>query len=59
MIGRTNTYTKLASITVKYLDTETMTLATTEMYMDGYTVKLVADTSYGSLWEVSFALKEF
>jgi hypothetical protein len=25
----------------------------------GYQVKLVSDTSYGSLWEVSFVLKEF
>ena len=26
---------------------------------DGYQVKLVSDTSYGSLWEVGFTLKEF
>ena len=52
-------YKKLASITVQYLDTSTMTLATTTMYIDGYSVKLSADTSYGSLWEVSFTLKEF
>ena len=31
----------------------------TQMYIDGYQVKLVSDTSYGSLWEVSFSLKEF
>ncbi len=31
----------------------------TQMYIDGYQVKLVSDTSYGSLWEVSFTLKEF
>ena len=52
-------YKKLASITVQYLDTSTMTLATTTMYIDGYQVKLVSDTSFGSLWEVSFTLKEF
>ncbi len=52
-------YKKLASITVQYLDTSTMTLATTAMYIDGYQVKLVSDTSFGSLWEVSFTLKEF
>lgn len=52
-------YKKLSSITVKYLDTSTMTQATTAMYIDGYAVKLVSDTSYGSLWNVSFTLKEF
>jgi len=30
-----------------------------DLYIDGYQVKLVSDTSYGSLWEVSFTLKEF
>ena len=30
-----------------------------QMYIDGYQVKLISDTSYGSLWEVSFTLKEF
>ena len=50
---------KLASITVGYLDMETMNIVNTQMYIDGYQVKLVSDTSYGSLWEVSFTLKEF
>ena len=31
----------------------------TQMYIDGYQVKLVSDTSYGGVWEVSFTLKEF
>ena len=52
-------YKKLSSITVQYLDFETMSMNSTSMYIDGYKVKLVADTSYGSLWEVSFTLKEF
>ena len=52
-------YKKLASITVGYLDMETMNIVDTQMYIDGYQVKLVSDTSYGSLWEVSFTLKEF
>ena len=47
------------SITVGYLDMETMNIVDTQMYIDGYQVKLVSDTSYGSLWEVSFTLKEF
>ena len=38
---------------------ETMNIVNTQMYIDGYQVKLVSDTSYGSLWEVSFTLKEF
>ena len=52
-------YKKLSSITVQYLDTATMSMKTTVMYIDGYSVKLAADTSYGSLWEVGFTLKEF
>ncbi len=42
-----------------FLDMETMNIVNTQMYIDGYQVKLVSDTSYGSLWEVSFTLKEF
>ena len=50
---------KLASITAGYLDAATSNIVNTQMYIDGYQVKLVSDTSYGSLWEVSFTLKEF
>lgn len=52
-------YKKLPSIAVKYLDTETFNMRQTQMYIDGYSVRLASDTSYGSLWEVSFTLKEF
>ena len=52
-------YKKLPSLSVKYLDTATLGLSETQMYIDGYSVKLQHDTSYGSLWEVSFTLKEF
>lgn len=31
----------------------------TQMYIDEYQVKLVSDTSYANLWEVSFVLKKF
>ena len=58
-LNKFSAYKKLASITVGYLDTATSNLVTTQMYIDGYQVKLVSDTSYGSLWEVSFTLKEF
>ena len=54
-----SSYKKLASLTVLYLDTSTMEQARTQMYIDGYSVKLHSDTSYGSLWDVSFTLKEF
>ena len=52
-------YKKLASITVGYLYTATMNIVDTQMYIDGFKSRLVSDTSYGSLWEVSFTLKEF
>ena len=58
-LNKFSAYKKLASITVGYLDLETMNIVNTQMYIDGYQVKLVSDTSYGSLWEVSFTLKEF
>lgn len=52
-------YKKLTKITVGYLDTATMNTVNTQMYIHGFKSKLAADTSYGSLWEVSFILKEF
>ena len=58
-LNKFSVYKKMASITVGYLDTATSNIVNTQMYIDGYQVKLVSDTSYGSLWEVSFTLKEF
>ena len=52
-------YKKKSSIQVTYRDQETNDTLTKAMYIDGYNTKLVHDTSYGSLWEVSFSLKEF
>ena len=52
-------YKKLSSITVGYLDMATMTIINTQMYITGFQSRLTADTSYGSLWEVSFTLNEF
>ena len=52
-------YKKLSSITVGYLDTASMNIVNTQMYITGFQTKLVSDTSYGGLWEVSFTLKEF
>ena len=48
-LNKFSAYKKLASITVGYLDTETMNIVDTQMYIDGYQVKLVSDTLYGSL----------
>lgn len=52
-------YKKLSSITVGYLDLETMNTVNAQMYMTGFQTKLAADTFYGGLWEVSFTLNEF
>lgn len=58
-LGKLTAYSKLESMTVGYLDTETGDITVTEMYMDGFQSRLAADTSYGGLWEVGFTLKEF
>lgn len=50
-LNKFSAYKKLASITVGYLDMENMNIVNTQMYIDGYQVKLVSDTSYRSLWE--------
>lgn len=52
-------YSKMPKLKVSYFDPELMELKETSMYMDSYKVKLVKDTSYQSLWEVSFTLKEY
>lgn len=52
-------YAKLGKITVQYFDTEEISLKSTEMFMTNYKVKLAHDTSYGSLWYVSFDLQEY
>ena len=49
----------MPKLKVSYFDPELMELRETSMYMDSYKVKLVKDTSYQSLWEVSFTLKEY
>lgn len=46
-------------IVVEYFNTETLEAKQTEMYMEGYKVSLVKDTSYKGLWKVSFTLREF
>ena len=58
-LQKLSAYKKLSSITVGYLDMSTMTIVNTQMYITGFQSRLAADTSYGSLWEVSFTLMEF
>lgn len=56
---RLTAFKQKASISVKYYDPETAAVKAAEMYIDGFKAKLVQDTSYGGLWEVSFTLREF
>lgn len=56
---RLTAFKQKASVSVKYYDPETVAVKAAEMYIDGFKAKLVQDTSYGGLWEVSFTLKEF
>jgi len=61
-LNKFSAYKKLASITVGYLDMETMNIVDTQMYIDGYQVKLVSDTSYGYLIIFTFTkllMKQF
>ena len=52
-------FTKRSILNVKYLDTETLELKETHMYIDKFAVKLIKDTSYKGIWEVSFSLEEY
>ena len=58
-LQKLSAYKKLSNIMVGYLDMATMTIINTQMYITGFQSRLSADTSYGSLWEVSFTLMEF
>lgn len=48
-----------SNLKVKFLDTETLELKETQMYMDKFQVKLIKDTSYKGLWKVSISLEEY
>lgn len=43
---------------VSYFDTRTLALKQAWMSLENYQVDLVKDTSFGSLWQVSFQLTE-
>ena len=57
-LSKLTAYSKMDKLTVRYFDTETLTLVETEMFIDGFSVSLKKDTSYKGLWEVSFKLQE-
>ncbi|MBG9980438.1 hypothetical protein [Facklamia lactis] len=44
---------------IRYLNTQTLELRSAEMYIDSFNVRLIKDTSYKGLWEVSFNLHEY
>lgn len=52
-------FRKLPIMTVRYFDSETLNYRETEMYIDGFKSSLEKDTSYKSLWKVSFDLIEY
>ena len=52
-------FSKEDSIPVQYFDPEDLALKQTQMYIEGFSVKLEKDTSLKSLWSVSFTVKEF
>ncbi len=58
-LKRLTEFKQRESIAVRYFDPETVDVKETQMYVDGFKVKLEKDTSYKGLWTVSFVLKEF
>lgn len=52
-------YKQMPKLSVRFFDPAIAELTETEMYIEGFKVALKKDTSYGSLWTVSFDLKEF
>lgn len=59
LVKKLTALTKSASLQVEFLDTESLSLVKTQMYIDSFAVKLLKDTSYQGLWEVSFSLEEY
>ena len=58
-LQKLSAFRKLPIMTVRYFDSETLTYRETEMYIDGFKSSLEKDTSYKSLWKVSFDLIEY
>ncbi|MBB2481056.1 hypothetical protein [Oceanobacillus massiliensis] len=58
-LKRLTEFKQLNSITVKFFDPNTLDVKETEMFIDGYKVSLVKDTSNLGLWKVNFTINEF
>lgn len=58
-LKRLTAFKQQEKISVRYLDLETFTKQTAQMFIEGYQVRLRKDTSYQGLWEVSFTLREY
>jgi hypothetical protein len=59
LVKTLSNFANKSNLKVKFLDTETLELKETQMYIDKFQVKLIKDTSYKGLWEVSFSLEEY
>ena len=59
LVKTLSSFANKSNLKVKYLDTETLELKESQMYIDKLQVKLIKDTSYKGLWEVSFSLEEY
>ena len=59
LVKTLSNFANMSNLKVKFLDTETLELKETQMYIDKFQVKLIKDTSYKGLWEVSFSLEEY
>ena len=59
LIKKITSLKNFSKLKVEYMHTETLELKETQMYMDDLSIKLIKDTSYKGLWEVSFKLYEF
>lgn len=58
-LQKLSVFRKMPVLNVRYFDSETLSYRETEMYIDGFKSSLEKDTSYKSLWKVSFDLIEY
>lgn len=58
-LQKLSAFRKLPIMTVRYFDGETLGYKETQMYIEGFKSSLEKDTSYKSLWSVSFNLIEY
>ena len=58
-LQKLSAFRKMPVLNVRYFDSETLSYRETEMYIDGFKSSLEKDTSYKSLWKVSFDLIEY